>query len=485
MNTEVLIYLLSKICIGIAMAMCAPFLMSVYYGESCYDDYILSISLALIIASVFNWYGRNATLKDISVREGIATVFFSWIIAAGIAALPFTMMGILDPISAYFETMSGLTTTGATAISDLEILPKSILFWRSLTHWIGGIGIIVLFVALLPQIAGSAVYLFNAEVSGFSNSRILPRIRTTAVALFYIYLLITIFLAGLLAALGMSDFDAVNHAFSAIATGGFSTYNSSITYFNSPPIEYTIAIFMILSGGNFALYYHITQNGIKVLWEDIEFKTYVGLMIVISFMITANIVYCNGYSIADGFRVAFFQVASFGSTTGYVSCNYDEWPAFSKLLLAVMYFTGGCAGSTAGGIKVCRFIVLLKTVAAELRRTLHPQMLLSVYYGNKRLPLATVINISRFFFMYIMTVAVLSIIVSATGLKVEESIFGVAACISSVGPGFESLGATGNFAHVSGVAKLAFSLAMLLGRLEIFTALALLRSDYWKSTKRW
>lgn len=485
MNKAVLVYLLSKICMGMGIAMCAPLIMSVCYGESCYEDYILSISLAMIIASIFNWYGRDASFKDISVREGIGTVFFSWIIAAGIAALPFTMMGILDPISAYFETMSGLTTTGATAISDLEVLPKSILFWRSVTHWIGGIGIIVLFVALLPQIAGSAVYLFNAEVSGFSNSRILPRIRTTAIALFYIYLLITIILAGILSALGMSNFDAVNHAFSTIATGGFSTYNSSVTHFNSAPIEYTIAIFMILSGGNFALYYHITQNGLKVLWQDLEFKIYVGLMLLLSLMITANIVYCNGFSVLDGFRVAFFQVASFGSTTGYVSYDYDQWPAFSKLLLAVMYFTGGCAGSTAGGIKICRFIVLIKTVAAELRRTLHPQMLLNVYYGNKRLPLATVINISRFFFMYIMVIAVLSIIVSATGLRVVESVFGVAACISSVGPGFESIGATGNYAHVSGVAKLALSLAMLLGRLEIFTALALLRSDYWKSTKRW
>ena len=485
MNTEVIIYLLSKICIGMAIAMCAPFIMSVCYGESCYEDYILSIGLILIIASIFNWYGRNATHKDISVREGIGTVFFSWILAAGVAALPFTMMGILDPVSAYFETMSGLTTTGATAISDLEVLPRSILFWRSVTHWIGGIGIIVLFVALLPQIAGSAVYLFNAEVSGFSNSRILPRIRTTAVALFYIYLLITIFLAGILSALGMSNFDAVNHAFSTIATGGFSNYNASVAHFQSAPIEYVIGIFMILSGGNFALYYHITQNGLKVLWEDLEFKIYVGLLLIITLMITANIVYCNGFTILDGFRVAFFQVASFGSTTGYVSCDYDKWPAFSKLLLAVMYFTGGCAGSTAGGIKICRFIVLIKTVAAELRRTLHPQMLLNVYYGKKRLPLATVINISRFFFMYITVVAVLSTIVSATGLKVVESVFGVAACLSSVGPAFESIGATGNYAHVSPIAKVALSLAMLLGRLELFTALALLRSDYWRSSKRW
>lgn len=485
MNINIILYLLGRISAMMGIALLVPMFVAVYYWEDGIRQFALAALCSVVLGYVFHLHGEDADYKDISVRDGIGTVFFAWVLAALLAGLPYYFMGILDPVAAYFESMSGLTTTGATAIANLEVLPRCVLFWRSLTHWIGGIGIIVLFVALLPQIAGSAVYLFNAEVSGFSNSRILPRIRTTAIALFYIYLLLTIILTGILKALGMSLYDAVNHACSAIATGGFSPYNTSIAHFQSPSIEYAIGIFMILAAGNFALYYQMTQSGIKVLWEDLEFKTYIFILAVITVLITANIVYVNGYSLADGFRSAFFQVASFGSTTGYISDDYDKWPSFSKLLLAVMFFTGGCAGSTAGGIKVCRFIVLIKTVAAELRRTLHPQMLLNVYYGNKRLPVQTIINISRFFFVYILVVAALSLVLTLGGLSVEESIFGVATCISSVGPAFDSIGAAGNYAHLAASGKLALALAMLLGRLELFTALALLRSEYWRNNKRW
>lgn len=485
MNAKVIIYLLGNISIGIGIAQIIPLIMSIAYGETCCAAFFLSIAVAAVVAWFFHQYGSGADTKDLSVREGIGTVFFAWLLAALLASLPFYFAGVLDPVSAYFESMSGLTTTGATAIANLDIVARSILFWRTLTHWIGGIGIIVLFVALLPQIAGSAVYLFNAEVSGFSNSRILPRIRTTAIALFYIYLLLTIILTGILAIEGMSTYDAVNHACSAIATGGFSTYNDSVAHFHSAAIEFSLAVFMILSAGNFALYFQVTQIGLKVLWQDLEFKSYICIIAIFTTLIATDIILVNGYSVHEGFRAAFFQVASFASTTGYVSADYDQWPSFAKLILAVSFFTGGCAGSTAGGIKVCRFIVLLKSVAAELRRTMHPQMLLNVYYNRKLLPSTTIINISRFFFVYILVVAILSLVLTLSGLNVEDAIFGVASCLSSVGPAFGSIGATSTYANVTWLGKLALALAMLLGRLELFTVLALLRSDYWRSSKRW
>lgn len=485
MNTKVILYLLGKISFGIGAVQLIPLLMALYYGEDCYLYFALSFCIAIVLYKLFERYGRNVSHNDISVREGIGTVFFSWVLAAGLGALPFCFAGVLDPVSAYFESMSGLTTTGATAIANLEDLPRSLLFWRVLTHWIGGIGIIVLFVALLPQIAGSAMYLFNAEVTGFSNSRILPRIRTTAIALFYIYLLLTIILTGFLTGMGMSEYDAVYHACSAIATGGFSNYDNSVTHFSSPLIEYTLSVFMILAAGNFAVYYQVTQNGFKALWHDLEFKVYVVLVLGVSVLITANIVIVNGYSLTEGFKTAFFHVASFASTTGFVADNYDNWPSFAKLLLALTFFTGGCAGSTAGGIKICRLIVLLKTVAAELRRTLHPQMLLNVYYSRKLLPVQTIINISRFFFVYILLVALLSLVLTFDGMDVTEAIFGVASCMASVGPAFDSIGAVGTYAQVPACSKAALSLAMLLGRLELFTALALLRSEYWRNSKRW
>ncbi|MBQ9762992.1 MAG: TrkH family potassium uptake protein [Phascolarctobacterium sp.] len=485
MYTKIIAYLLSKLCMGIGLVLLVPMSVAVLANERCFIDFIFASMVAGVLCLLLGHYGKNADRKDISVREGIGSVFFAWLLATVIAALPFVFSGVLDPVGAFFESMSGLTTTGSTAIADLSVVPSSILLWRSLLHWVGGIGIIVLFVALLPQIAGSAVYLFNAEVSGFSNARILPRIRTTAVALLLIYSIMTIGLIVALMFLGMNLFDAVNHACSAIATGGFSPYNNSIAHYDSAAIEFVLGFAMILAGGNFALYYYVTQSGVKALWCDLEFKVYLGVLFAVTGMITWNIVQVNDFTLFEGFRYAFFQVASFGSTTGFVSYDYDKWPAFSKLLLALMYFTGACAGSTAGGIKICRFVVLVKTVAAELRRALHPQMLLTVYYNRKMLPVSTIINVSRFFFMYVLVIVVLSFALSFTGLSVEDSLFGVASCISSVGPAFGSLGATSNFAEVTSAGKIVLSIAMLLGRLELFTVLALLRSEYWSKSKRW
>ncbi|MGM9568563.1 MAG: TrkH family potassium uptake protein [Phascolarctobacterium sp.] len=485
MNTRVISYLLGKIAVLMGLAQVINFFLALYYGEDCYKEFALSIAFAIALGYGLQNRGKDVSHKEISVREGIGTVFFAWVLAAGLAGVPFVLMGVLDPVSAYFEAMSGLTTTGATSIGDLEVLPKSLLFWRAMNHWIGGIGIIVLFVALLPQIASGAVYLFNAEVTGFSNSRILPRIRTTAIALFYIYLLLTIILTGILRGMGMSVYDAVYHACSCIATGGFSDYNTSVAHFKSPMIEYALSLFMILAAGNFAVYYQVTQTGIKALWEDLEFKIYVVMVLVFALAIAVNIILVNGYTIEGGLRAALFHVASFASTTGFVADDYDKWPPFARMMLAVMFFTGGCAGSTAGGIKICRLIVLVKTVAAELRRTLHPQMLLSVYYSKVRLSMATVTNIGRFFFMYIFIVALLTLVTTASGVAPEEAIFGVASCLASVGPAFGSIGATGTYTELPAGAKIAMALAMLLGRLELFTALALLRSEYWRNSKRW
>lgn len=485
MNTRVISYLLGKISVLMGLAQVINFLLALYYGEDCYKEFALSIAFAVALGYGLQNRGKDVSHKEISVREGIGTVFFAWVLAAALAGVPFVLLGVLDPVSAYFEAMSGLTTTGATSISDLEVLPKSLLFWRAMNHWIGGIGIIVIFVALLPQIASGAVYLFNAEVTGFSNSRILPRIRTTAIALFYIYLLLTIILTGILRGMGMSVYDAVYHACSCIATGGFSDYNASVAHFKSPMIEYALSLFMVLAAGNFAVYYQVTQNGIKALWEDLEFKIYVVMVLCFTVAIAVNIILTNGYSIEGGFRSALFHVASFASTTGFVADDYDKWPSFARMMLAVMFFTGGCAGSTAGGIKICRLIVLVKTVAAELRRTLHPQMLLSVYYSKVRLSMATVTNIGRFFFMYIFVVALLTLVTTASGVAPEEAIFGVASCLASVGPAFGSIGATGTYTELPAGAKIAMALAMLLGRLELFTALALLRSEYWRNSKRW
>jgi len=484
MNKKVIYYLLNRICLGVCFAMLATALVGLWYKEAIWE-WLAIIAVTFGASFVFRKYSLGTLPSDITVREGIGGVFFCWILACFIGAIPFVLYGILGPVPAFFESMSGLTTTGATVIDDIEALPKSLILWRSVLHWIGGIGIIVIFVALLPQIAGGAMHLFNAETSGFSNSRIMPRIRTTAMATFGIYFGFTAVLIALLMLCGMSFFDAVNHSFSTIATGGFSSYNDSVMHFNSAWIEYILGIFMIISGGNFSLYYQVYQSGFRQLYRDMEFRCYIIFTIVATLLITANICYVKEYSIIDGFRYSFFQTTSFISTTGFVSYDYDQWPSFSKLILACMYLTGGCAGSTAGGIKFGRFVVLIKAVGAEIERAMHPNALLTVTYEKKTVSTTTIINISRFFFMYITLIVGLAFILSWSGIPVEESIFGIASCISSVGPAFGSIGAVHNFSSINDVGLMVMSVAMLLGRLELFTALVLLRGEYWRSSKRW
>lgn len=485
MNLRVVAYLVGKICYCLSLVLIIPLFMGIYYGELVVKDFLYTFLLTMGLGQLLKLWGSKGDIQDVTIREGIAIVGFTWFLSAFFCAVPFYVHGILDVNSAFFESMSGLTTTGATVIKDLEVLPRSLLFWRSMTHWIGGIGIIVLFVALLPQLGNSAFNMVNAEVSGFSSSRIKPRIRSTAITLLYIYVGMTALCCVALMFVGMNWYDAINHAFSAIATGGFSTYNDSVTHFNSVSIEIVLSIFMILAGANFTLYYDFFQSGFRSFKKDVEFKAYIGYLVFLTVFITLNITYVNGYDFLTALRHASFQVTSFASTTGYVSHNYDVWPSFSKFLLAVTYIVGGCAGSTAGGIKVCRFVVLLKTVGAEMRRALHPNMLLDVYYGGKRLEIPTILNISRFFFLYIFIMVILSGVASLGGMPFDESIFGVASCISSVGPAFGSIGATGNFADLHPLAKFAMAMAMLLGRLELFTVLALLRKDYWRRTNRW
>lgn len=485
MNFSLIAFLLGRLSLALSAILLLPAGLAFLYADGSAVAFTIAAFIALLIGLGFLQYGSFEKKEEISLREGFATVVFSWILTCSICALPYIFLQVLDPVSAIFESMSGLTTTGATAITNLAAVPKTILFWRSFTHWLGGIGIIVLFIALLPQVAGGAVHLFNAEVSGFGTERLLPRIRTTAGALFFIYCLFTVIGTGFLVICGMSNFDAINHSMSAIATGGFSTYDNSAMHYNSVAIEVILALIMFLGGGNFALYYAVTQRGLKVLWRDSEFKYYVIIIGTLIALITLNLFFTNHLRFLDGLRYAFFQVVSFATTTGYVSYDYDNWPTFSKLLLSVTYLVGACAGSTAGGIKVGRFIVMSRTIMAELRRAIHPQMLLTVNFNGRIMPIPVVAAISRFFFVYIMTIAVMSLFVVATGLGIEESIFAVASCLSSVGPAFGTVGATGNYAGINSFGKLILCLTMLLGRLELFTLLALLRSEFWSSNRNW
>lgn len=485
MNFSLIAFLLGRLALALTIILLLPIGLGICYADGTAEDFAAAAFIALLFGLAFIQYGKFDKKEKISLREGFATVVFSWILTCFICALPYVFLQILDPVSAIFESMSGLTTTGATSITNLIDMPKTVLFWRSFTQWLGGIGIIVLFIALLPQVAGGTAHLFNAEVSGFGQERLFPRIKTTAVALFFSYCLFTVIGTGFLTICGMSKFDAVNHAMSAISTGGFSTYDASVMHFNSVSVEMVLALIMFLGGGNFALYYAVTQRGIKKLWRDSEFKAYIMIIAILTLLITMNLFFTGHMNFLESLRCAFFQVVSFSTTTGFVSYDYDLWPTFSKLLLCWLYLIGACSGSTGGGIKVGRFVVMGRAIMSELRRAIHPQMLLTVSFNRRIVPINIVGAISRFFFVYIMTIAVMSLLVVSTGLGIEESIFAVAACLSSVGPAFGTIGATGNFADINSFGKIVLSITMLLGRLEIFTMLALLHSEFWNRSRNW
>lgn len=484
MNLKIVMYLLGRLTLFCVACMMIPLGLALFNNDSSLPAFIWSVVLAITIGMIFINHGEFKATK-LTLREGMATVTLAWLLISVLGSIPYILSGILDPVSAFFESVSGFTTTGATTIDNVEILPPSILLWRSLTHWIGGIGIIVLFIAMLPQVGSSVVHLFNAEVSGPTSERVVPRIKNTAFSLCMIYITFTLVEMLLLMFFGLNLFDALTHSLSTIATGGYSTYNTSVAHFNNIYVEAVIAFFMIISGGNFALYYVVYKKGLKSLWRDTEFKTYICIITVVTIAITLNLYLENLFDTFESFRHALFQVASIISTTGFVSNDFEAWPSFSKLCILLLMFIGGCAGSTAGGLKVSRIFLLFKLVGQELKRTIHPKMVLNIKINNKSVSAPVIGGITRFFFIYMTLFFFLTILISTTGLSMIDSIAVIAATISSVGPAFGVAGATCTYSSITAFGKIIICVAMLLGRLEIFTVLVLLRPEFWRTSKRW
>lgn len=486
MDIRIVAYLMSRLVFFLGVLYVIPWVISMYCEDRCTDIFLTCVCGCNFVAYLLRHYGRfDKFTQTISNREGMATAAFSWVLCASLAGMPYWMSGMLDLSSSFFEGMSAMTTTGATAIDSLQVLPRSILFWRGLTHWLGGLGIIVIFISLLPRMADGAVHLFYAETTGFSEDKLLPRLKSTAQILFFIYVSLTATEAALLYLCGMDAFDAINHAMATIATTGFSTHDSSLSYFDSPLIELVMFVFMILAAANYTLYYRMYYKGWRSLWQDEEFRSFLLLVLSTACFVSTVIFIQTPETFFQSVRHGFFMVASFASTTGIVSTDYEQWPTIAKLALVILYFTGGCAGSTSGGIKISRFVVLLRMTWVELKRVLHPKMLFTVKFGGKTLPNPVLASISRFFFLYIISVVVLSTLFAATGISLTEAVFGVLACISSCGSAFGGIGVEGNFSHISAMGKVILSFAMLLGRLELYTVLALFRKEFWHINSRW
>ncbi|WP_018211615.1 TrkH family potassium uptake protein [Desulfitobacterium hafniense] len=485
MNLPVILGLLGKLLVIYAGAMCIPLTLAVVLGEWSVYSFLFSI-IIIGIPGFFLMRRFKLTEMKFGVREAFAAVTGAWLLASLTGALPYWFADVVPTyIDALFETVSGLTTTGASVISDVEALPQSILLWRSLTHWVGGLGIIVLFIVLLPKTGIGSVFLFDAEVSGPTNARIMPRIRDTAVSLWKIYLLFTVICMLLLWAAGMTFLDALNHAFATVASGGFSTKNTSIMYYDSIVIEVIITFFMILAGTSFALYLAVWQKKTMKVFRNTELFIYLMIIMAASLAIAGSLWLNTGHSPVDALRQALFQVVSIMTTTGYASADFDQWPSMTKIILLLLMFIGGCAGSTSGGMKVSRIILLVKVTWAELKRGIHPRAVSSIKLDDRVIDAESLNRVGIFFFLYSVTFAAASIIMAGTGLAPFDAMSSAAAALGNIGPGFGVIGPTTTFADVSILGKLVLTICMLLGRLEFFTLLIVFRPEFWSKRKVW
>ncbi len=464
---------------GIFILLGIPF--SLYYGD---DDSIVLLGSGIFTSSfglVLFLLTKNKD-KDIRKREGYIVVSTGWIVTSLFGAIPFVIDGSIPSYTdAFFETMSGFTTTGASILDNIESLPHGLLFWRSLTQWLGGMGMIVLSLAILPILGIGGMQLFVAEVPGPTKDKLHPRVKETAMRLWGIYVLLTFLEVVLLTIGGMTFFDAICHSFTTMATGGFSTKQASIAYFNSPFIHYVIIFFMFAAGVNFTLHYHLLHGRFNNIRKNEEFKFYLFVILFWSIIVALILYFSNYYDAESSFRHALFQVVSIITTTGFVTADYELWGTLLLLLFFLFLFSGSCAGSTGGGIKIVRHLLLLKNSFLELRRLIHPRAVIPVRFNGRSVQQDIISNILAFFLFYIFIFVVGSLIMAALGLDFLSSMGTVATSLGNVGPALGTVGPTDNFAHIPALGKWTLSLFMLLGRLELFTILVIFSPAFWKS----
>ena len=479
MDFRIVTYVLGKLSIALGCTMAVPLAAAVYYQETSYTVLIFAMALCFVVGAIGSTEGRRPT-EGLTLREGIAITTLGWIMATFLGAVPYVGGGYLSPLDGVFETISGLSGTGATVFTDIEALPSSIVLWRALTHWLGGLGIIVIFIALFPQFSRGVVHMFNTESTGPTNDRSLPRIKEMAQALFLVYLVFTIACIIVLMLCGMPFIIAVDHAFATIATGGFSSYNSSVAHFDSAPIEGWLAFFMIISSANIGMYVAAWQRGFSVIWKDTEFRCFLGLVFGSTIVMTGNLMLSQDWTIGYALRETFFQAASIASSTGFVSYDFEQWPTFSKLILLGLMFIGGCAGSTAGGLKVTRVMLLYKTARAIFHRLLHPQGVMRVRSNGDDFSADILWGVGRFFCVYVFLDMLWAVILVFDGVSIFDAVSLSISAMGSCGPAFGLFGATGTCAPLPPLSKVAISFAMLMGRLESFPVLVLCMPSFWR-----
>jgi len=455
---------------------------ALYYDEGGVMPIVESMGLSFLIGGglvlVFRDSGKE---KAMSHREGMAIVALGWIGAGFVGAMPFYLSGALPSfVDCVFESVSGFTTTGASVLTDIEAQPHGLLMWRSLTHWLGGMGIIVLALAILPFLGVGGMQLYKSEVPGPTPDKLKPRIKDTAMLLWKVYVLLTAAQTLLLMFGGMNLFEALCHTFGTMATGGFSTKNASIAYYDSVYIQTVITVFMLIAGANFTLHYHLLRGRPMVFWRDPEFRFYIGVFLLFTTLSVLSVTGVNYQSIGEAIRYCSFQVASIMTTTGYATADYELWTPLPQALLLMLMFLGGSAGSTGGGMKCMRIILLMKHSSRELFRLVHPRAVTRIKLGGKTVSQEVMGSVWGFFLLYLGLFIVSSFIMAALGVDVVTSFASVAACIGNIGPGLGGVGPTDNYAHIPWLGKWLLIFCMLLGRLEIYTVIILLVPEFWR-----
>ncbi len=483
MNYRMLAYFFGQILRIGGLLMCIPLIVALIYGESqTYLSFIIPIAVQLLIGCLLvRLLPKNS---NIYAQEGFVCVALTWILLSAVGALPFFISGCMpNYMDAFFETVSGFTTTGATVLTDIEAMPKGILFWRSLTHWIGGMGILVFAMMFLPKTQTkktSMMHVMRAEVPGPSVGKIVPKVGDTARILYAMYIVLTVAEVLLLLLGGMNLYEALIHAFGTAGTGGFSCFNSSIAD-QSPYLQYVIILFMLLFSINFNLYYFVILKKWKEALKSEELKVFLIIVAVVIAVITLNI--RSQYdTIEHAFRAASFQTASIISTTGFVSENFDLWPVLSRILMVVLMFVGACAGSTGGGMKVSRIMILIKDAVRDLGQLAHPRRVKSIRLEGKPVDEQTVNNASTYLQFYVILLVLAVVLVAAFDeMDMVTTFTSVVTCLNNVGPGMgEIVGAVGNYATLSAGSKAVLSFCMLAGRLEIFPILIIFFPSTWK-----
>lgn len=483
MNIRIVGRVLGFILMFIGLFMALPALFSWYYGSDDLASILLSSSLTILLGALMAllFRPRNGLNGELRIRDSFAIVVLGWALVSALGALPFCFSGYIPSFAdAFFETMSGFTTTGATILPIVEKLPPGLLFWRSLTHWLGGMGIIVLSLAILPLTGVGGNQLYKAEIPGPTPDKITPRVRQTASTLWKVYVLLSALETLLLLFDGMNLHEALCQTFGTMATGGFSTRTASITGFHSLFTEAVIIVFMLLAGMNFTLHFHGLRGKPSAYWKSEEFRFYMGVIAVFTLLLTVDNLLAGTYRLGVSFRHSLFQTVSITTTTGYTTADFGSWSSAAQLILLLLMFIGGCAGSTGGSIKVIRILIILKAGMVELKKLLHPRAVIPVRIDGRSIPPAVVINIVGFMFLYLGLLLVSTLIMTFMGIDIISSFSAVTASLGNIGPGLGAVGPAAHYQHLPLGAKWLLSFCMLAGRLEIYTVFVLFTRDFWK-----